>query len=782
MKSVIKLANLLVLTFSNFTSFAQQVTQTIRGTVTDQDTRMPLPGANVVELNSGLGATTDAEGNFRIEKVPVGRANLMITFIGYEDKALPNLLVNSATEVVLNIELTESVNTLEEVVVTDGRNKAQPMNEMAVVSARTFSVEETKRYAGAIDDPARMVSAFAGVTNDPSGNNDIVVRGNSPRGILWRLEGVEIPNPNHFADEGATGGPINALNSAMLGNSDFYTGAFAPQYGNALAGVFDMKLRTGNNQEREYSFQASTLGLDLTAEGPFSRNYGGSYLANYRYSSLALLDAAGIVDFDGVPRYQDASYKVMLPINASHSISMFGLGGISGITTEETAEDDENLILGKADMTSRLGATGLSHTYLINNKAYLQSSLTASGTTSEFTFEIADDGGNFYDDYSEDFKKNALAATSILHYKANARNKIKVGATYTRLGFNMQSHLFNDDRQREETLLAYDGNSASLQGFVEWKHRLNEKVSFVGGAHYLQFLLNNSNSIEPRVAMEWQLDEKQTFTLGAGLHSKLESVAIYLARQTNEDGSFNTPNKDLGLSKAAHLVAGYGWMPGEYTHFKAEVYYQYLYNVPVENDPQSYISLLNSANGYTTLDLVNDGTGRNYGAEITLEQYLHKGFYYMSTVSLYKSLYTAMDGVERNSAFDGSYVFNALAGKEFRLGKEARNRMLFVNTKFALIGGKPYTPIDVEASIAAETTVRDDSRPMGVRGDDVIKWDLAIGIRRNHKKITTEWKIDVQNLTNNQAIVNSYYDSTTESIEHAYQLAMFPTISYRITF
>ena len=130
-------------------------------------------------------------------------------------------------------------------------------------------MKKRKRYAGAIDDPARMVSAFAGVNGNAEGDNDIVVRGNSPRGILWRLEGVEIPNPNHFASEGATGGPINALNSNMLGNSDFYTGAFAPEYGNALSGVFDMKLRNGNNEQREYSATLSVLGTDLTAEGPF---------------------------------------------------------------------------------------------------------------------------------------------------------------------------------------------------------------------------------------------------------------------------------------------------------------------------------------------------------------------------------------------------------------------------------------------------------------------------------------------------------------------------------
>lgn len=782
MRLVSKLSLLTLFVSLSFFGFSQNVTQTIRGTVIDADSRMPLPGANIVILNSDKGATTDGEGTFRIENVPVGRVNLMVTFIGYENRSLPNQLVNSSSELVLKVELTEALNTLDEVVVTDGTDKAQPLDEMALVSARTFSVEETKRYAGAIDDPARMVSSFAGVTNDPEGNNDIIVRGNSPRGILWRLEGVEIPNPNHFSDEGGTGGPINALNSAMLGNSDFYTGAFAPQYGNALSAVFDMNLRTGNNQKRGYSFQASTLGLDLTAEGPFSKNYNGSYLANYRYSSLALLDAAGIVDFDGVPRYQDACFKVVLPINSKHSISVFGLGGISGITTEETPEDDENTILAKADMVSKMGATGLSHTYLMNKRVYLRTSLTLSGTGAEFYYEKEDGNGGFYDDYTENFIKQQVSATSILHYKMSAKDKLKVGFTYNHLGYKMHSKNFNDDRDRLETLLSTDGSSASMQAFVEMKHRFNERLSIVGGAHYLQFLLNNSYSVEPRLAAEWRMNEKQTFTLGAGLHSKMESVAIYLVRQPQDDGSFTTPNTELGLGKAAHFVAGYGHRVGPNTNLKVEAYYQHLYNVPVENDPTSYVSILNSTSGYTTKSLVNKGTGTNYGTEITLERYFNRGFYYMGTVSLYKSLYAAMDGVERNSAFDGNYVVNGLVGKEWSMGKAEKNRVFFANTKIALIGGKPYTPVDMNQSIAENTTVLDDAHPYSAKGQDIFKWDLALGMRRNHKNITTEWKIDVQNVTNNQAILYSYYESTTKQIDHGYQLPMFPTISYRVTF
>lgn len=170
------------------------------------------------------------------------------------------------------------------------------------------------------------MSSFAGIINEGSGNNDIIVRGNNPRFIQWRLEDIEIPNPNHFAIEGLTGGPINALNSQMLANSSFYSGAFASQYGNALSGIFDMKLRKGNDEKQEYSFSLGVLGLDFTAEGPISRKNKSSYLVNYRYSTLSLLDDIGLVDFGGVPRYQDLSFKFYFPTENSGIFTLFGLG------------------------------------------------------------------------------------------------------------------------------------------------------------------------------------------------------------------------------------------------------------------------------------------------------------------------------------------------------------------------------------------------------------------------------------------------------------------------
>jgi hypothetical protein len=773
----------LFIALTTLASVAQNIHQTIRGTIVDKDSQMPLIGAAVfvVGSNPAIGAVTDINGNFRLSNVPIGRVTLKITSVGYEEQTIPNLLITAAKEEIVNITMVETFHTLEEITVTATDQKGEVLNEMAMISAHTFSVEETQRFAGSFDDPARMVVAFAGVNGDAQGNNDIVVRGNSPKGILWRLEGIAIPNPNHFAGEGSTGGPINALSSKMLSNSDFFTGAFAAEYGDATSGVFDMKLKNGNNEQHEYTAAISTLGLDMTAEGPFSENSRASYIVNYRYSALDLLDKAGVVDFGGVPRYQDLSFKLHFPINSKHNLSIFGLGGMSGIDTEETDENNEDLITGKFNGKNKLGIAGISHTWQMNDDMYLKTSLASTGTDNAFQFAIPDADGQFYTIERGNITKSALIASSTFNYKVNARNKIESGVIVTRLNFKMNVDEWDFDQDQLVNELFDEGHASTVQAFASWKYRVTDDLTLINGLHFLKFALNGNYSVEPRVALKWQTTETQSFNIGAGLHSKLEGVSTYLARNY-DNGVAYRPNKDLDITKAAHFVFGYDNQIAPKTHLRIETYYQHLYDVPVENSANSAFSLINATEGYTTRSLVNNGTGKNYGIELTAERYLHNGLYYMSTLSLFRSLYTPMDGVERKSVFDNNYVANLIGGKEFKVGNASKNKVLFVNTKVALIGGRRYSPIDLEASIAAGNEVTDELNPFSKKGDDIFRTDFSIGLRRNRKRTTTEFKFDVQNIFNNRTVLGENYIRASESIYKARQLGMLPTISYKISF
>ena len=762
---------------------AQNITQTIRGTVVDQDSKNALIGATILVVsseNSG-GTTTDLDGSFKIENIPVGRTTLLISYLGYEERTIQNLLLESGKETILNIELVEAINQLEDVVVKAHKNKGEVLNEMALLSAKTLSVEQVQRYAGAIDDPSRLVSSFAGVTGDAEGTNEIVVRGNSPKGILWRLEGIEIPNPNHFAEEGATGGPINALNSSMLANSDFYTGAFEPEYGNAFSGVFDMKLRNGNNEKHEFSAMLSVMGTDITAEGPFSKNYSGSYLANYRYSTLAILDNLNIVDFGGVPKYQDASFKLRLPAGKKNIFTLFGLGGLSSISQETTDSNNDEIILEKEKVSSNFGVLGLTHSYLISKNAYWKTTLSLSARKTDYDYLEKGKNGTFFQSYLEDFTKRYGRVASTYHHKLDAKNKFKAGVILTRQNYDLTAEDQDTEDGISMPVLGQDGNADLLQGFVSWKHRFNEKLTGVSGLHYMNFLYNHKQSLEPRFALKYKMKNRQNLSLGLGLHSKIESISTYLAEVEGENGYYQ-PNENLGLMKAAHLVLGYDRFLGKNTRLKTEAYYQHLYNVPIEDSPDSHFSLLNLTEYFVNTELVNEGTGTNYGVEITLEKFLTKGFYYMGTASLYRSLYTASDGMAYSTTFDGNYAANFLAGKEFKIGKGKKDRTYFVNTKISLIGGRRFTPIDLEASIKEGGTVRDETNPFGYKGDDIFKADLAIGYRRNYKKVTSEVKIDIQNISNNAGRVFNYYDSEAEAIAHTTQLGLFPVLSYKIKF
>ena len=335
-----------VLLLFAFNATAQDLTQTIRGQVRDIDSQIPLIGATLM-LNIGtesMGTVTDLDGKFRFESVPVGRFDLTAHYLGYEPLLLNSLLLTSGKELVLSLDLVESAIAMKEVVVTAQHDKTEALNELASVSARSFSVEETSRYAGSFYDPARMAQNYAGVSvgSGDDLNNEIIIRGNSPTGLLWRLEGIEIPNPNHFGALGNSGGGISMLSSSMLTNSDFYTGAFPAEFGNATSGVFDLNLRKGNNEKQEHALMLGVLGLEVATEGPLNRDAGSSYLLNYRYSTLAILQSLGLNPAgDALPKYQDLAFNINLPTAKMGTFSLFGLGGTNQSYFEPVADQQQ---------------------------------------------------------------------------------------------------------------------------------------------------------------------------------------------------------------------------------------------------------------------------------------------------------------------------------------------------------------------------------------------------------------------------------------------------------
>lgn len=766
--------------FLVFTLAAQQPTQTIRGTVIDADTKTGIPFANVSILNSDplIGTTTDLDGNFILENIAVGRIDLKVSYIGYENKVIPNILLISGKEKVLTIELKESFHQLNEVVV-EGSKKNESNNEMALMSSKKLSIEESKRYAGAISDPARLVSSFAGVANEGSGNNDIIVRGNNPRFIQWRLEGVEIPNPNHFAIEGLTGGPISALNSQMLANSDFYTGAFAPEYGNALSGIFDMKLRKGNNKKREYSASIGVLGTDLTAEGPFKKGTNSSYLANYRYSTLSLLDNLGVVDFGGVPKYQDFSFKLNFPSNKAGVFSVFGLGGNSSINSTYYESEKEEVLTEEFEQKSNLAITGLNHFMPLNDKTYLKTTLSYAMNGSEYT-ESRPFNQSFINFHETNLSKETFRLATTAHYKHSSRHKFQLGIIQSDMHFNFENEYFDITTEKYLNGQNNKGSASLSQAFATWNWRVTESLTTVNGVHATKSSLNDKAFVEARSALRYAINEHKTLTAGFGMHSKMASLPNHYAL-VNENRGYHTPNKNLELLQAIHYVLGYEQTLNKNLFLKVEAYYQELYNIPSARFPQINYSLINQHDDiFTNHHLVNNGEGKNIGLEATLERFFANDYYFLITASLYDSKYKTTDGIWRDARFNGNYIANVLAGKEYKVGK-TNNKTLGINTKVNLLGGRRYTPINLEKSIDEGHTVFEDN-PYSKKADDIFSLNIALSYRINKEKLSHEFKMDVQNVTMQAAAIDYYYNEANREIEEINQLSMLPILSYTVHF
>lgn len=759
-------------------------TRTLSGTVLDTDTRQPIFGAAVVVLDSEplLTAITNDDGRFSIPEVPTGRLDLRIRAVGFDDVIVPNVLVVSGKAPVVDVLMETSVVRMDEALVIGGGGPGMVRNDMATLSARRISVEETSRIAGGINDPARMVGTFPGVAGDPGGNNTVVVRGNSPKGVQWRLEGVEIPNPNHFSDDGSTGGPINVLNSDMIDDSEFYTGAFSADYGNVYSAVFDMRLRNGNDRKREYTLKAGVLGTDLTAEGPIPGTNGGSYLANYRYSTLALLDGAGIVDYGGVPRYTDAAFKVRLPSSTYGTVSLYGIGGRSAIVDEDRGVADDTLF-SRADVGSRMGVIGLSHTKTLGENSFLYTNISMSGNGSgtDYTESPAPGESPMELRHKDDLAKWTLRLSSTLNTRINAHHKLRSGIVVSNERFRMYANSWDPDRQRMVVNVDRSGTANTLQAFTSWKWRWNERWTLTSGVHALYFDLNKAASVEPRLALRYQVRPDRAFTVGTGLHAKTEALMTYLAQDIDETGNVIRPNEGLGLTRAAHVVAGYEQQLAEDMQLKAEVYYQHLYDLPVENDPTSSFNVNNMSEWFTNKPLVNAGTGYNRGVELSLEKFFTRGYHYMLTASYSESKYKALDGVWHNSRFNLGPVGNVLAGKEWKLGPEAKDRTLMVGFRYSVQGGQYYTPIDLTASIAAGSE-QEGSPAWSGKAGAVHKVDIVTTYRVGRPRASHEFKLDVQNVLNAATPVYYYYDDRTQRIENIPQLALLPVMQYTLRF
>lgn len=764
-----------------------RLVQTIRGSVTDVNTGQPLPGATVTLPGTEplQGTATDENGNFRLTEVPIGRHTVRIRMLGYDEQTLPDVLVSSGKQAELNVRLAETLVQTREVEITDKKNLAKGSDEMNLISARSFSPEEMLRYAGNVNDPARMVTNFPGVQGDPSNaNNNIIVRGNSPRGLLWRMEGMEMPNPNHFSSEGASGGAISMLNPNVLRTSDFLTGAFPAQYGNATSGVFDLGLRKGNADKREYTAQAGIMGIEAQAEGPFHQGgKGGSYLANYRYSTTGVFKAIGFnISGDATPVYQDGAFKIWLPVKRG-SIVVYGMGGYNG--GENLQRDRADRIRERDRGNQGMWTTGVRYNLPLNPGLTLETNVNSSGT-----YAYLDIQGNPKDSNLAFFalhrEKNTYAnfrLAETVYGKLNAAHTYRFGVIASSLNYRVNTRQYNYQTDQLETYFDQGGSTFLGQAFAAWQYRPSESVTLNAGLHSTWFALNKQVLVEPRLSASWQAAPRHTFSLGVGLHSRVEPISLYFVQVRQADGSLFQPNRNLGISRSAHAVASHLYTLREGLNLKTEAYYQHLFQVPVGVDTNGYYSLLNQTEVYTNQKLVNEGQGRNYGMDIGVERTFRDGWYVSASQALFRSEYKTPSQGWKYSRYDNRYVTNLIAGKEFVLGaRNGKQRTLLTNFRFVYTGGFLFTPLDMARSEATGSSVYDNNQYNSRRGRDFTRVDFSIGIRTNRKRSTQTLKLDVQNALNQQTILGEIYNTYREEKQTPYSFGIIPNLSYRVEF
>ncbi len=774
---------------------AQTSTQTIRGQITDEASKSSLPGATIMLLNDSLpiGAITDLNGEFTLSKVPLGRQTLKVTYMGYEQQTIPNIIVTAGKEVIINISLTEKVTNITEVEVVYDRSKDKTVtnNDMTTVSARSFNIEDTKKYAGALGDPSRMAANFAGVVAGNDSRNDIVVRGNSPNGMLWQLEGLNIYNPNHFGSFNSTGGPVSMLNNNTLDKSDFLTSAFPAQYGNATAGVFDLRLRDGNNQKNEFLAQMGFNGVEIGAEGPFSKKSKASYLINYRYSTLGLFQAMGINFGTGnaTPNYQDLNFKVSIPTKKNNGkFMLFGIGGNSTIDLLGTQVDTNSVdFYGDPKQNAyprfKMGTIGASYQQNVGSKTFLKFTIGATAQQQNYTTDsIVYNGKNDVLIPSSEAKFFNAKYSAILNvtHKFNSRNTLTIGGNTDYIMFDY----FNKIIYGGITDFVYvdsKNNTMLSQVYSQFKHRFNTKISANIGVHFQHLSLNNSMAVEPRAGLKWSLNSKSSINAGYGIHNQIQTIYNYFLQTKTDQGIIYT-NKNMGFTQSQHFVIGYENNITDNTRIKLESYYQLLDNIPVNSFSSSF-SAINDGTSFVpsqAVNLVNNGTGTNYGVELTLERFFNKGFYYLITGSLFDSKYKGSDGVERNTGFNTKYAANLLIGKEFKLGK--KGNVLALNIKATSVGGKYLTPLDLEKSKLASMAVYDESKAFTERQPDYFRMDAKIAYRKELKKSSLEFAIDFQNVTNHKNVFLQGYNARNNTISTEYQQGFFPVPMFKFTF
>jgi hypothetical protein len=766
-------------------SYSQSLTQTIKGTVIDKDSRRPLAGATISLTDDSLQAATisDELGQFILYKIPVGRRSIQCTFSGYENYVTDNIILNSSKELELIIELEQHFKQETGVVVKAKRNPKMPVNKLSIVSTRSFTPEETSRYAASVNDPSRMAMSFPGVQPTRDARSDIIIRGNSAAVMLWRLEGIDIPNPNHFARKGSSGGGITIFSSSMLDNSDFSSGAFPAEYGDALSGVFDMRFRKGNKEKNQYTFKAGLIGIDFSAEGPLKKGES-SFLLNYRYSTLGILNKLGfhLTGEREDNTFQDLSFNLNFPSKNNRSVfNIWGIGGLSNedyAAVEDVAEWDEYDDYAIYDFKTNMGAAGVGHSLQIGKSSVLKTSLAVMDQKITYIDDTLNTQKAPYTINDELYKNSRLSFAISFNTKLGKSVNWKTGTFISRIGYRFQQSLYDFDAGvYRNNIIDGDGNTTLWQPYTQFNIKISPKLTFNAGLHVLYLALNKTESIEPRASFQYRPHPNHTFSLAAGQHGKTLPLGSYFYKAS--DGSL--PNHDLKMMKSAHFVLAYDWLMKMNWRLHTEAYLQKLTAIPVVNDINRTFWILNMIDGYANEALINSGTGRNRGVDITLEKFFSQGWFMLTGFSFFNSTYAPLNGKTYNTQYNSKTAGSFTSGREWKWKK---NKTFTAGGKALYNGGMPISPLLTGAPVNSREPVLDETRPYSERIPSYFRMDARVSLRKDKTKTAWILALDIQNLLGikNSDALSRRFDPAANQWIYKTSSGFVPVVSYQLDF
>ena len=776
------------------------VAQTLKGRVTDAITGEALIGAavKVAEL-PGEGGVTNMDGEFSIFISRSGRYTIETSYIGYEPSVLKEVLVAGVKDVMLDITLRENRFELEEVVIKPRVSKEATMNPIALVGGMMLSMEEASRYAGGYNDPARLVTAFAGVAGQGD-SNGISVHGNAPQFMQYRLEGVEIFSPNHFADLYSAGfGMVSSLNSNVITNSDFFVSTFNSSYNNTLSGVFDMKMRAGNNSKYENGVQVGSVGIEWTSEGPISKEHNSSFIFNYRYGFSTIARKLKLIDTYGSQYdFQDFSLKLNFPTKKAGTFSFFALGFIDKSWDVELDIEDIHSIYDASDQEGHLynALVGASHKIYFDNKWTWRSTVAYNmqhnkvdmeywGLTFDANYKPTGFEGKDYPFSYLKQNEDRVVFNTELSKQVTPRWLVQFGGEYSHRFFDLSFRTAENVYEPVPSTPYYATKDNTGLASIFWSNvwRPADNLSINLGISGSYFLLSEDLSLEPRASVKWEPGERHSISLGYGLHSMIEKLDAYFFR--NADGTM--ANKNLSFSKAHHLLGTYMYKFTDNLNLRFNAYYQYGFDTPVGINGSTFCTV-NRLFNYIEEPLVNEGNTRNYGVDVTLEQYMSQGFYGQVNGSLLKSEYRGLDKKWRSQLYDRGYMVKVLGGKEWMIGNRKQN-VFNVSVKYTLQGGLRHTPIDVdamkanvEAGIIDDQPIYKEDEAMSLQFSPTSILDLTVSYKINCKKVSHTIAFEGVNILQNETPYAVRYDLATGQLRTDKSGISLPNLYYRIDF